>query len=199
MIEVYDNILPKSVQDEIESAFEDSYFPWYLGKSNNSTVPIDLSKKWSDKNTREYLQFTHMFTDEKGQVNSDRFHLVDTVIKHYIDYTNTHMEVLRVKANLQTQCNFSKEDFYNTPHTDYGDGMKKKYHVLLYYINDSDGDTYIFDKKDEHEYEIIKQISPKKGRYLLFDGDLYHTGRHPINADKRMLININHVRLQNDC
>lgn len=194
MIEVYDNILPKSVQDEIESAFEDSYFPWYLGKSNNSTVPVDLSKKWSDKNTREYLQFTHMFTDEKGQINSDRFHLVDTVIKHYINYTNTHMEVLRVKANLQTQCNFSKEDFYNTPHTDYGPKMKEKYYVLLYYINDSDGDTYIFDKLSDNSYKIIEQVSPKKGRFLLFDGDLFHSGRHPIHAEKRMLININHKR-----
>jgi len=194
MIEVYDDIIPTTIQDEILEVFEDSYFPWYLGKTNNSTVPLDLSKKWQDSKTREYLQFTHMFTDEKGQITSDRFEVVDKIIKHYVEYTNTHMEVLRVKANLQTQCNFSHTEFYNTPHTDYGDGMKRKYHVLLYYINDSDGDTYIFDKKGEHKYEIIKQVTPKKGRFLLFDGDLFHSGRHPINADKRMLININHIK-----
>src|SRR6056300_558763 len=195
MIEIYDDILSEKDQDEILEIFEDSYFPWYLGKANNSTVPLDLSEKWSDKNTKEYLQFTHMFTDEKGQLNSDRFEVVDKIIKAYVEYTNTHLEVLRVKANLQTQCNFSKEHFYNTPHTDYGDGMKKKYHVLLYYINDSDGDTFIFGKKQDNEYEILKQVSPKKGRFLLFDGDLFHSGRHPINDDKRMLININIIKL----
>jgi hypothetical protein len=151
-----------------------------------------LIKEWGDSKTREYLQFTHMFTDETGKINSDRFYLVDDILKKYIEYTNTTMEILRVKANLQTQCNFSKEDFYNTPHTDYGSGMKEKYHVLLYYINDADGDTYIFDKKVNNKYKIIQQVSPKKGRFLLFDGDLFHSGRHPINAEKRMLININH-------
>jgi hypothetical protein len=68
----------------------------------------------------------------------------------------------------------------------------------LYYLNDSDGDTFIFDKtlKDtpkvtsDTKYEIIKRITPKKGRAILFDGNKYHSSSGPTKG-VRCILNFN--------
>ena len=44
--------------------------------------------------------------------------------------------------------------------------------VILYYVNDSDGDTLFFDNKDK--LNIIKRVSPKKGRVVHFDNNKLH-------------------------
>jgi hypothetical protein len=69
--------------------------------------------------------------------------------------------------------------------------------VLLYYVNDSDGDTLISDKEftgAEPDYgvdaNIIERISPKKGRAILFDGHTYHAASVPKN-NLRCVLNFN--------
>ena len=72
--------------------------------------------------------------------------------------------------------------------------------VVLYYVNDTDGDTFIFDKKSDYqninlasvenqnELKVIKRVSPKKGRVLVFDGNRYHSSSGP-TKDIRCIIN----------
>ena len=38
---------------------------------------------------------------------------------------------------------------------------------------------------------IVKRISPKKGRFLFFDGDIWHASTNPVKSMKRIVININ--------
>ena len=59
-------------------------------------------------------------------------------------------------------------------------------YVLIYYVNNSDGDTLFFDK----ELNITNRIAPNKGKILLFDGDLLHAGTNPKVSDKRIILNI---------
>ena len=89
----------------------------------------------------------------------------------------------RCKANLQTKLLDFEKDNYNTPHVD----RTEEHLVLLYYVNDSDGDTFLF---DEHN-EIITRVSPKKGRMLFFNGNISHAGSHPKHSEKRIVINYN--------
>ena len=56
----------------------------------------------------------------------------------------------------------------------------------IYYVNDCDGDTFLFDGTKE-----IAKISPKKGRIVIFDGKTLHAGSHPYLSDFRMVINFN--------
>jgi hypothetical protein len=188
MIEIYDNVVPVKVQDKINKELTDPWFPWYLSSGDNhSTVSTFRSeygelKTWSHLNIKEYIQFVHFFWKD-GPTSTGAEYIVD-MFKNFckkvnIDYGN----ISRIKANLQTQCNFSKEDFCNTPHMDH----YSPHIVGIYYVNNSDGNTNIFDTNGK----IIKSVEPIKGRFLIFDGNYYHAGRHPISTDKRIVINFN--------
>lgn len=52
--------------------------------------------------------------------------------------------------------------------------------VLLYYVNDCDGDTVLFDDDGKEK----ARISPKRGRVLLFDGSIKHCASSPSNAHR---------------
>jgi len=191
-IEVYDDCISTQTQDEIENLFTGSNFPWYLScVPEHHTVNFEDAGAYADSGlkVKEYLQLVHNFLSD-GEVRSPFFDTVHKMLEEF--HKNTGIEIngyYRVKANLQTQCNFSQEDFCNTPHVD---TTLLEHTVAIYYVNDSDGDTIILGSRNKNP-EIIKTVSPKKGRFLVFNGKYYHAGRHPINSEKRVVINFNYV------
>jgi len=66
------------------------------------------------------------------------------------------------------------------PHTDFG----FPHWVVLYYVNDSDGDTVFFDDNNNE----VKRVTPKKGRIVLFNGSIMHSGGIP-KHNPRCVIN----------
>ena len=58
--------------------------------------------------------------------------------------------------------------------------------VILYYVNNSDGETVLFKKN-----KFWKKITPKQGRVLIFNGDIKHAAGCPIDNQVRAVININ--------
>jgi hypothetical protein len=98
-------------------------------------------------------------------------------------------EILRIKANILNKTD--KQNHIHPPHVDF----PNSHMVLLYYVNDSDGDTVIFDQ-DHHskkipELTVNRTISPKAGAAILFDGLTYHSSSSPKNAKERIVLNIN--------
>lgn len=186
MIKIYDGLISIETQKLIEKELTGPYFPWFLSSgTDHGTADYSLADQniKPDKLTREYLQFTHTLLHE-GKPTWEMSELIISMFDSFCDSINIKPKsIFRVKANFQTQCNFSKEEFYNTPHND----ALGPHTVAIYYVNDSDGDTVIFDT----DGSILQTVSPKQGRFLVFDGQLYHAGRHPIEADKRIVINFN--------
>jgi hypothetical protein len=188
MIEVYDDIVPVEVQEQIELILSGPDFFWFLFPGENNGSVGDAGTVLDtilvgDPRVREYLTLGHNFL-KNGRLTSDTAQLVYDMFQQFCQTVGIEQtRIGRIKANFQTQCNFSHEEFFNTPHIDRTD----PHTVAIYYVNDSDGDTYIFDT----DGSIIKSIAPKRGRFLVFDGSLFHAGRHPIDANKRILINFN--------
>ena len=77
--------------------------------------------------------------------------------------------------------------------------MPSPHTVCIYYVNDSDGYTYIFDKMfdqsnpDQTKFGEYKTVKPVKGRAVFFNGLHYHAGSSPIKDQSRIIINADFV------
>lgn len=105
-----------------------------------------------------------------------------------------------VKASIKVNQIIQGRCFMQIPtvKTTEWDGMHvdfdKPHNVCLYYVNDSDGDTFFSDKNSLHRkpdsYPILKRVTPKKGRCVFFNGEHYHSSSKP-TQNPRAVININ--------
>ena len=70
--------------------------------------------------------------------------------------------------------------------------------VILYYVNDSDGDTVIYENKFKgydkvphiSDLKIKKRVTPKAGRVVMFDGKHWHSSYQP-EHNIRCVVNYN--------
>ena len=181
MIKILDNIIPKKEQNLIKNTLLDNAeFPW--------TFVNDVSIKNNKHQTRP--GFKHIFRNYK-LIESI---LVNTRKKLKVDYDYFN-EILEVRSFLQLPL---EEKFrgkgVDTPHLDRYD----PHLVILYYVNDSDGETVIYNYKSKDKDDIpyfedvkeLKRITPKQGRIVVFDGRYWHTAEQP-TKNIRCIININ--------
>ena len=202
MIKVYDNLLPESLVNRIESTLTDENFYWFA-LDNLSLGGQDPKKEF---------KFPEGYTHIESAGMSKPFWLHDLWYDPYNMYMMSRMIVdyfseasgipmnrlIRVKANMLTP---NPNPEYNEmsihyPHLDF----YNDHHVLVYYVNDSDGDTILFNEKWKPEdtntvlpLTINQRITPKRGRIVYFDGRHYHTSQNPIKSTERMILNINFV------
>lgn len=203
MIKIIDNFFDKC--DDIETLFRSGEFYWFYVNhtseltANPESHPEDLPilKNILDKNRNlefyDYLQFSHSFYrfiegETRTILNSKERYL--DITKDIIAKANKALNenydiknIIRSKANLQTQTKNTSVNQLNPPHTD----MDFPHYVMLYYVNDCDGDTFFFDR----DGNLLKRVSPKKGRLVYFNGEIYHAGSNPIKSKDRIVININ--------
>ena len=97
---------------------------------------------------------------------------------------------------------------YNTPHTDHD----TKHMTGIYYFDDSDGDTILFDQMDDpfgevnqritdiftQEYSIAERIKPEKNKFVLFDGNRFHASSNPKINQYRIVLNFNFRGMPDD-
>jgi hypothetical protein len=119
--------------------------------------------------------------------------------------------IVAKKLNLEFIKNYRWKINWTTPIGEYNpmdllhcDGLRD--HIaMVYYINDSTGDTCVynningntaetyqenFNNVDYNSYSLLTSVSPKMGRCVVFDGKLAHHGNYPSNGD-RFIINFN--------
>jgi hypothetical protein len=82
------------------------------------------------------------------------------------------------------------------PHVDY----YYPHHTMIYYVNDTDGDTYIYDEMSVDmdrtyptKFTLKAKATPKKGRSVFLNGLNYHSSSPPVSSRIRMAINFNFV------
>jgi hypothetical protein len=189
-VRLHDDIFSEEEIQKIYDAFVDECFPWYFN-DDNSTVSGNATEVDGDEYTKEYIQFVHLFNLKDGTPNSSYVDLSDHILNTFLSKTKIKLhKLLKVKANFQPQDKDFDEIYYNTPHVD----DMPPHWVLLYYINDSDGDTRVWTREIGHpktEYQLLQKVTPKAGRFCLFNGKHYHCGAHPKLNDKRLVLNYN--------
>ena len=167
--------------DKIMYVLESPDFPWFF---QGDTTNYGLDESRLDKNTIQNPQLCHSFYNGK---NSSEFTPIAMPILSNID-VGVPKKITRIKSNLNYNLtNYTKDNHQNI-HADVADERghlrKHTYMSLLYYVNDSDGDTKFFNKD-----KIFYSSKPKKGTALLFNSEIEHAGSNPINTTHRMVIN----------
>lgn len=123
--------------------------------------------------------FIDIRSNPKSRYNNhfpDLAKLVDYLQNEYI---SSDYKVARLMVNMQT---IRPTWSMNAPHPDYTD---KRYITILYYVNNSDGDTYFFDGS-----ECIHRASPIKGTAAMYPSHVMHAGSTPTKTDTRVVINL---------
>jgi hypothetical protein len=201
MYHVYDNALSISTVTSISKHFLYPSFPWYI----NHTCEKTLSDRYADKYPNfdnsiqlyhPFLSYTQIWRDlaidyyyvDNWDVAKKEKELINSIIKEFLQFIGEDYNdviIYRAKSNLMIK---SHQTTPNPPHIDLVD---IKHKVFLYYVNDSDGDTIIYE--DKNAEKIVSTISPKLGRILFFDGQHYHSSSPPKINNKRIVINIDLV------
>jgi hypothetical protein len=165
---IFKDFLSEEYKNTIREQMNSEIFPWYFCPY---TTKNDMYQKG--------FQFTHT-----GLYNKNKYPFYDVVypMLHILqEKANVKIKNLyRIKANLITQG--TPIDFDENVHRDGKSGLMS----LLYYVNDSDGDTLFL---DDDKKTIIQQVKPEENKALFFKSDIWHCSNAPINYKNRIIIN----------
>ena len=129
-------------------------------------------------------------SDFNYEANDEVFNLLTRKVGTVLNVKEVNSSITHPKKYVRV---FIKSDMpddkYNTPHIDVPDANFKS---LLYYVNDSDGDTFVFNETfhDRKDLTIRKRVSPKKGRAVVIDSNTWHASSNPRNHANRIVLNL---------
>jgi hypothetical protein len=190
MYKIYDNAIEQDVFDEVQSAVvNNDEMPWFYtadpiaGYHNSSKAPARLDQS----------QFFHLAYSE----NSGGSGLYPIAIKA-IKACNIRVgTLLRARFSMHT---WGSESIVHSPA--HVDCQRPAHKVGILYLNDSDGDTEIYEEKSEisssnsskvylgeHPLNILAKVTPKANRLVLFDGEHFHTSASPCTHTNRFVLN----------
>ena len=172
-MKIIKNVLSKKESNMFlkETIFNDN-FPWYYLHDSAT-----LEEK---SNTFNYSWYHALILN--GKVNSSFYQIFEKYILNIINKFNLNNKII-TRIRLGKTMSIGKK-YINNLHID----QKENHQTILYYLNNSDGNTYFY-KKDKKT--IDKQITPEQNKAVLFDGLTYHASSKPIKNMYRMVLNIN--------
>jgi hypothetical protein len=191
MIKIIDNIINPISQDRLETVVNDRDFKWFYKKSLTYRSVDNEDKKLLNKDTAGFTNLIY----ENGEFTDPVYpSWCWSILDNMTDRTGVIVnELIRVQFNLFYQYPGDPAgESWNAAHTD----QQYDHNVLLYYVNDSDGDTFIFNEKRNDNFDeltVMERVSPKKGAAILFDGNNFHASSNPFASTKRITLNFNFI------
>lgn len=187
---VIDNFLPDLQFKQLQELCLSNNFPWYW----QSHVSLPPWCKINDPNAIETFGWNHQIYDKETNFKGSYIEAFEDLLQTIKQSLNNNCTFIRIRLSMKVyKKNFSANN-YNLPHIDYNFPHK----TIIYYLNDSDGPTWIFNEKfegiEEPKFFTVKEkIQPKSNRILFIDGLQYHTASNPIDSDRRVIVNINYI------
>ena len=193
-----DNALPQ----DLDNIFKQNIFNcgWFMTRTINPSQFKVNTGVVEDKNTFNAIQFTHVVLNNNIQDTpiSSAYDRVYQALKVMVQKCGYEVDkVMRLKFNLLTPHPRFKEGQYNVPHIDNPQwAVEDNQWNLIYYPEDSDGDTIFFNEKFDGKFlkedlTIRERITPKNNTAVMFKGNIWHTSSNPIYTDWRIVLNAN--------
>ena len=189
------NFLPVSLANELHDKMTSNEFPWFW------LDDVTVSPKERSEVPDSYRSQPGMHHTPYRDGNMSNWYGDFSFFYHYIidaldlKFDEWYLSRLRCGLNFPT---FREEHFlHNQPHVDFPESSLVDHYTCLYYVNNSDGPTVVFEEKKESEkYTIKYQCHPEKNKLFVFDGKHYHASSCPQHHDARIAITINIVARQ---
>lgn len=190
-MQIINDFIKPRIQDELEALLTSNNFPYFFSKE--SCVPAEYKEDENedarltgavliDENTVESPQFSHTFVSD-GAINSEAYRTIAPILNKLIDLIDGDYFVAKCKVSMSL-ADVRFEGKYHTPHID--NGFDEQI-TALYYVNNSDGDTFFFDDNGK----VTKRITPEKGKLVWWKGKVFHAKSSPVKTANRIVLNIN--------
>ena len=171
--------LPNSIVDRLERIALDS--PWYYAPDCALTADV-VEREGLDWNP----YFSYGMINNDGRINRKEFsrypwEFFDRAVnpeKYGFGSAN------KLRAHITFQ--WPRPEKYGIPHNKHVD-RTHNHLVALYYMNDSDGDTFFFDGE-----EVIHREPVERGKLIVFNGhNKFHASSSP-SKKIRLTLNVNY-------
>ena len=184
---ILNDIIEEEIQNKIEDAMFDCNWSFAMDNTYGYNASLMGMKYRKFLNPFEYDISPSIITNL--QANQKIFKLFNPIIEKTCNHINFNLEeISRCIAGIQGVQVIRKQSKICNIHVN----KKIPHLVLLYYVNDADGETILFDKTvddiedddvmyldERHEFNVVNKIMPRQGRILLFDGRTYHSASSP--------------------
>lgn len=166
-MKIIKNILEKTDAEYFYNiVFNNNFFPWYF--LNDASIN-------ANKDTKKYA-WSHSLFEKNPTSNFFNFFELP-IIKIIKTFNLDPINMTRARLGLHTS-KFNSE--IGTTHVD----QKDPHWVILYYLNNSDGNTYFYNSK-------TLKIKPEFNKAIMFDGNIKHASSNPVKTMRRITLNIN--------
>lgn len=193
---MFDNFLDSEEFNKLADFVLGPKFPWFYGEY--VSINPKEAENIKDPLAKETWGFHHIVFEKQYSIKSFTYELLEPLFEKIdIKLGLGKSKLLRVRMSVKFQKQEFTTENYNIPHVDYF----FPHETIIFYLNDSDGDTRIFNEWSTFTgkgipigpevYTTQTRITPKANRLLWFNGLQYHTASNPIESNRRAIININ--------
>jgi len=180
-VKITNNVLEdKDYLNFLVEQTEGTEFPWYY---------IPTSAHHDDKDNGWQFSFFHMLVEDGDFKRSNMSSIFEKLINECVKKSGyNNMKVDRARLGLFTRTENKK---VQVPHVDKNEDHK----TIVYYLNNSDGDTYFYGKRNDDveldNYYVEDKSTFKQNSMVSFDGNTLHSSSSPLYHNVRIALNIN--------
>jgi len=185
----FDDLIPRTYQDQILAETTSSRMAWFFQEESARRIADVETSYGGFSNTVFHI-------NEGAPGPAPMTALLLPLLFLYCDRAKIPFTaLLRIRLGLFPRTMLDVP--HHNPHVDF----YQPHQNALYYVNDADGDTVVFNETyddvsqeqsvlhtKEGRFTVGRRISPKKGRMIGFDGRHYHASMHPMKASSRIAI-----------
>ena len=194
----FDNLLRTADIMEIQRILYDIRIPWNIA---NSTISKEFIPEYDyDPRVMDSQSAIWMYYSDTQKGEECIYYKNNTLEKHSKRIAEQIAERLgykilgyaRIKANILFHDYEFTPEYFNCPHKDYEYNPDMKVISVVYYVDDSDGDTCVFTEFDKEKRTLgePQRFPPIKGTAVALWADAYHASSNPVKHNRRTVINI---------
>lgn len=186
------NATPRLLLEKARKIIEGENFSWFY---QNNTAYSNSMPQFDELHNGSFSHIAVM-DERKNSISAD---CLEDILLTILDPMGKELNKLhRIRIAL---IPIGQSNFVNHPHVD----VPYNHTVGLLYLNDSDGDTIIYNERfnpygtldvasyyeDTLNRQVteLKRITPEENKFVMFDGTHFHSSSTPAKTKKRLTVN----------